>query len=104
MILTRKQAEYLADNNFGAAHTDEEIKAELISAGLLDDPFAKSSGIDGDAGDWTQTEGAGLTDNVDSKTVYDDPEYLDAFDTKSIATTTSFVKPTIHAAENGETS
>lgn len=28
------------------------------------DPMLKSSGIDGDAGDWTQTEGAGLTDNT----------------------------------------
>lgn len=29
-----------------------------------DDPMQKSSGVDGDAGDWTLTEGAGLTDNT----------------------------------------
>lgn len=31
---------------------------------LTADPMQKSSGIDGDAGDWTQTAGAGLTDDT----------------------------------------
>jgi hypothetical protein len=34
---------------------------------LKADPLAKSSGVDGDAGDWTQTEGEGLTDNTTEK-------------------------------------
>lgn len=86
MNLTKEQSQHLADNNFGGTHTDEDIKAELISAGLLTDSLAKSSGIDGDAGDWTQTEGAGLTDNTTS---------LTSGSITSVANT-SFVKPTLH--------
>lgn len=40
-----------------------------------DCPMQKSSGIDGDAGDWTQTAGAGLTD--DTSPVYETKTYAD---------------------------
>jgi hypothetical protein len=53
--------------NPGAVKTDGH--AERAALGLKPTEatpayLKKSSGIDGDAGDWTQTRGAGLTDNT----------------------------------------
>jgi hypothetical protein len=56
--------------NPGVVKTDGH--AERVALGLPPTeatPYhlRKSSGIDGDAGDWTQTKGEGLTDNTASK-------------------------------------
>lgn len=50
-----------------AKHPRETVVSPLTSDLEGDqtfNPLAKSSGIDADAGDWTKTEGAGLTDNT----------------------------------------
>lgn len=86
MILTKEQQEWLTNNKFGAGHTDLEIADALAAAGLIQvvEVFTKSSGQDGtEAGDWTQTEGAGLTDDTTTNKA------------------TLFVKPTIHNPDAG---
>ena len=63
--------------NPGAVKTDghaERKKLGLPDTAATPDYLRKSSGVDGDAGDWTKTQGAGLTDNT--KPVADQPDWF----------------------------